>query len=74
MFLVPTWSRAENLHPDIFPFAADKLGVRPDRCLVIEDSTNGIKAAIAAGMTAVGLWDAGHIREGHDLRLRDCSA
>jgi len=33
--------------PDIFLFAASKLGVSPERCLVIEDSTGGIKAAAA---------------------------
>jgi HAD superfamily hydrolase (TIGR01509 family) len=61
-------------HPDIFLFAAAKLGVRPERCLVIEDSTGGIRAAIAAGMTAVGLCAASHIREGHDVKLRDAGA
>ena len=61
-------------HPDIFLFAAGKLGVSPDRCLVIEDSTGGIEAAVAAGMTAVGLCAASHIREGHDVRLRDAGA
>jgi HAD superfamily hydrolase (TIGR01549 family) len=61
-------------HPDIFLFAAAKLGVSPERCLVIEDSTGGIKAAVAAGMTAVGLCAASHIRDGHDVRLRDAGA
>ena len=58
-------------HPDIFLFAASKLGVRPDECLVIEDSAGGIRAAVAAGMTVVGLCAASHIREGHDLKLRE---
>jgi HAD superfamily hydrolase (TIGR01549 family) len=61
-------------HPDIFLFAAEKLGVNPDSCLVIEDSAGGIKAAVAAGMTAVGLCAASHIREGHDAKLRDAGA
>ena len=61
-------------HPDIFLFAAAKLGVSPERCLVIEDSTGGIKAAVAAGMTAVGLCAASHIRAGHDVKLRDAGA
>jgi HAD superfamily hydrolase (TIGR01509 family) len=61
-------------HPDIFLFAAARLGVSPERCLVIEDSTGGIKAAIAAGMTAVGLCAASHIREGHDVKLREAGA
>jgi HAD superfamily hydrolase (TIGR01509 family) len=61
-------------YPDIFLFAAGKLGVSPNECLVIEDSANGIKAALAAGMTAIGLCAASHIREGHDLKLRDAGA
>jgi HAD superfamily hydrolase (TIGR01549 family) len=61
-------------HPDIFLFAADKLGVKPEQCLVIEDSASGIKAAVAAGMTAIGLCAASHIRAGHDLKLRDAGA
>ena len=61
-------------HPDIFLFAAAKLGARPDECLVIEDSAGGIRAAVAAGMTAVGLCAASHVREGHDLKLRDAGA
>lgn len=61
-------------HPDIFLLAADKLGVNPESCLVIEDSASGIKAAVAAGMTAVGLCAASHIREGHQLKLREAGA
>jgi HAD superfamily hydrolase (TIGR01509 family) len=61
-------------HPDIFLYAANKLGVSPDECLVIEDSASGIRAAVAAGMTTVGLCAASHIRDGHDLRLRDAGA
>jgi HAD superfamily hydrolase (TIGR01509 family) len=61
-------------HPDIFLYAASKLGVKPNECLVIEDRAGGIRAAIAAGMTVVGLSAASHIRDGHGLRLRDAGA
>jgi len=40
--------------PDVFLEAAAKLGVRPESCVVIEDSLFGIQAARAAEMTAVG--------------------
>ncbi|MBC8061344.1 MAG: HAD family phosphatase [Clostridiaceae bacterium] len=40
--------------PDIFLFAAEKLGVLPEECVVIEDSCNGVKAAKRAGMNCVG--------------------
>lgn len=36
--------------PDLFLFAAKRMGVFPDRCAVVEDSPYGIEAAIAAGM------------------------
>jgi len=39
--------------PDVFLLAAEKLGIHPANCLVVEDSPNGIKAAQAAGMTCV---------------------
>ena len=39
--------------PDIFKLAADRLGVTPRNCLVIEDSQNGILAARAAGMKVI---------------------
>lgn len=37
--------------PDIFLRAAERLGVVPEDCLVLEDSVNGVKAGRAAGMT-----------------------
>jgi HAD superfamily hydrolase (TIGR01509 family) len=40
--------------PDIFLRAADMLGVAPPDCTVIEDSHNGMRAALAAGMRCVG--------------------
>ncbi len=36
--------------PDLFLLAAERMGAAPGRCLVIEDSLNGILAARAAGM------------------------
>lgn len=41
--------------PEIFLCAADKLGVIPSRCAIIEDSINGLKAAGAAGAFAIGV-------------------
>ena len=36
--------------PDLYLEAAKRFGLDPAECLVIEDSLNGVKAAIAAGM------------------------
>ncbi|NUT48871.1 MAG: HAD family phosphatase [Saccharothrix sp.] len=37
--------------PDVYLLAASKLGVDPTRSAAVEDSTNGLRAALAAGMT-----------------------
>ena len=37
--------------PDLFLYAAERMGVRPGACAVVEDSVNGVVAARAAGMT-----------------------
>jgi len=41
--------------PEIFLTAAKKMNVTPSDCIVIEDATNGVKAAKAAGMKCIGL-------------------
>ncbi len=46
--------------PDLFLFAAAKMGVEPSRCLVIEDSAAGVTAGVAAGMTTFGITAAAH--------------
>ena len=40
--------------PDIYLLAAQKMGVPPSRCVVIEDSYPGAQAGLAAGMTVLG--------------------
>lgn len=60
--------------PDIFLFAADKLNVAPEKCVVVEDSANGVKAGVAAGMTVWGLTAGGHCFEGHGARLEAAGA
>ena len=41
--------------PDVFLAASAALGVVPERCLVFEDSSNGVVAAKEAGMTCVAV-------------------
>ena len=45
--------------PQVFLLAAQRLGVLPGRCAVIEDAPAGLAAANAAGMASVGLLSTG---------------
>jgi len=41
-------------HPDLFLHAAKVMGVEPSQCVVVEDTTLGVRAASSAGMRALG--------------------
>jgi HAD superfamily hydrolase (TIGR01509 family) len=43
--------------PDIFLFAAERMGASPARTAVVEDTVNGVRAGRAAGMTVFGYVD-----------------
>ena len=57
--------------PDLFLYAAAQHGVRPERCLVIEDSLSGVVAALSAGMPIIGFVGGSHCRPGHADAMRD---
>ena len=55
--------------PDIYLFAAGVMGIAPERCLAIEDSSKGVTSAKSAGMRCFGLRN-GH-NEDQDLSAAD---
>lgn len=55
--------------PDLFLYAAEKMGWNISECLVVEDSVAGVKAALAAGMTVCGFVGGLHIMPGHREKL-----
>lgn len=58
--------------PDLFLFAAARMGVAPERCIVIEDSVAGVRAAVAAGMAVLGFCGGSHCGPGHaEMLLRE---
>ena len=58
-------------HPEPFLRGAEKLGVRPDECLVLEDSCAGIDSAHAAGIPVICIPDFSYPDEEH---VRKCAA
>ncbi|OEJ64064.1 HAD family hydrolase [Magnetovibrio blakemorei] len=46
--------------PDLFTFAAKRMGVPAGHCLVIEDATPGVQGGVAAGMDVFGFIGASH--------------
>ena len=46
--------------PDIYLYAAERLGCAPETCLALEDSRFGTQAALAAGMTCYTVPDLSH--------------
>lgn len=48
--------------PDLFLLAAEKMGVSPDKCIVVEDASAGIEAADAAKMSCIGYLGGGHTK------------
>ncbi|MCC5636970.1 HAD family phosphatase [Nostoc sp. CHAB 5844] len=41
-------------YPDVFLYAADRMGFSPKECVVIEDTPTGVRAGVDAGMTVFG--------------------
>lgn len=64
---IPVRCSAEHLiagkpEPYVYLEAAKALGVNPVNCLALEDSPNGARAAVAAGMTCYAVPDLSHSR------------
>jgi HAD superfamily hydrolase (TIGR01509 family) len=72
------FSAAEVKHgkpaPDLFLLAAQRMGVAPERCIVVEDSLAGIAAARAAAMTPIGFAGGCHCGPDHADKLRRAQA
>jgi HAD superfamily hydrolase (TIGR01509 family) len=60
--------------PDLFLYAAQALGVDASKCLVLEDSINGVIAGRRAGMRVWGFLGGGHVHDGLGARLTAAGA
>jgi len=57
--------------PDVYLEAARRLGVPPERCAAVEDSSNGLRAAHAAGMRVLAFPNAHYAPAQDSLALAD---
>ncbi|MGH1564643.1 HAD family hydrolase [Mumia sp. DW29H23] len=55
--------------PDVYLEAATRLGVAPEACAAVEDSSNGLRSAHAAGMTVVAVPNAAYPPDDDALAL-----
>jgi HAD superfamily hydrolase (TIGR01509 family) len=60
--------------PDLFLYAAARMGIEPKDCIVVEDSPAGVEAAVAAGMAVIGFTGGSHCAPGHAARLTERGA
>ena len=51
------WGDVENgkPSPDCYALAAQRLGISPEQCLVVEDSVGGVTAAVTAGCSCIAV-------------------
>lgn len=49
--------------PEVFLTAAERLGMQPKNCIVVEDAQAGILAAKRAGMKAIGIGQAENLQQ-----------
>lgn len=54
---------------DLFLYAAAAMKASPERCIVVEDGAFGVRAAVSAGMLALGF-----ASRNHDAALREAGA
>jgi len=57
--------------PDVYLEAARRLDLAPLSCVAVEDSANGIRAAVSAGMRVIAFPNAHYAPDAEALRLAD---
>lgn len=54
-------------YPDIYFKCSQELLTLPESCLVVEDTESGVRAAKAAGMSVIAIYDADSIKQHHTI-------
>lgn len=58
----------DKRHPDIYLLTAERLGVKPEECVVFEDIIDGINGARLAGMKTIAVYDEGSAEDIETLK------
>jgi HAD superfamily hydrolase (TIGR01509 family) len=58
--------RRKKPDSEVYLLALDRLGLAPGRCLALEDSENGVRAAVAAGIPTLAVPSSYTLQEGFD--------
>ena len=56
--------------PDLYLYAAERIGVPIEQSVILEDSRVGVTGALASGARVIGLAAGSHCLDGHDEMLR----
>lgn len=59
--------QASKPDPQVFLVAAQRLGVPPARCIVVEDAESGVAAALSAGMKVIGIGPPERVSRAHHI-------
>jgi beta-phosphoglucomutase len=51
--------------PEVFLKAAEMIGIEAGRCIVFEDASAGVEAALNAGMICIGIGEADVLKDAH---------
>lgn len=60
--------------PDVYNLAQSELRLKPNELIAIEDSSTGVRSAVASGIPVVGFTGASHILSGHADKLKKLGA
>lgn len=59
--------RGKNF-PDVYLLSAEKVGAKPENCIVFEDLLTAVKGAKKAGMKVIGVYDEASIDHHNDIK------
>lgn len=50
-------------YPDVYLYACEQIGLKPEECIALEDSPNGVKSAYSAGCSVICVPDRGEVED-----------